>query len=65
MKAQEQKNIFFGKLPKKYYIILYDSSVFFGPGFHNPNNLEIKKDTISKFLAPMIQNILNGNFQTS
>ena len=49
----------------KYYIILFD--IFLGggggSGFHNPNYLEIKKDLISKFLAPMIQNILIGNFQ--
>ena len=34
-------------------IILFDSSVLFSSGFHNPNYLEIKLDLISKFLAPM------------
>ena len=37
----------------------------YGSGFNNLNYLEIKQDLISKFLAPIIQNILIGNFQTS
>ena len=39
--------------------------IFLGSGIHNPNYLDIKKDLISKFHAPMIQNIPIGNFQTS
>ena len=47
------------------YIVLFESSVFLGSGFCNPNYLEIKKDLISKFLAPLIQNISIGMFQSS
>ena len=41
-----------------YYIILFNSSVFLGSGFHNPNYPGIKKDPILKLPTPMIQNIL-------
>ena len=47
------------------FYILSFSSLFLGSGFYNPNHLEIQKELILKFLAPKIQNILIGNFQTS
>ena len=50
----------------KYDIILSYLIVFlFSSSFCNPNYLEIKNYLISKFLAPMFQNISIGNFQTS
>ena len=42
----------------QYHIIL---SVFFSPGFYNPNYLDIKK----KIYFKILQNISIGNFQTS
>ena len=44
-------------------ILSYLIAPFFGSGFRNRNYWEII-DLISKLHAPMIQNILNGNFQT-
>ena len=42
----------------------FKTSAIFFSGFHNPNTLKLKKYLISKFLAPMFQNISIGNFQT-
>ena len=42
-----------------YLIVLF----FLGSGSHNQNYLQIKKDLISKFHAPMIQNVLVGTFE--
>ena len=45
-----------------YHIILYDSSVFLGSGFHNPS---YSKSSYFKFLTSKFQNISTGNFKTS
>ena len=39
-----------GRNPNLISYYLFDSSVFFDSGFHNPNYLEIKNDLTSKFL---------------
>ena len=64
-KEHLQGEVLQGRSKSKYHIILFYSSVFMGPGFPNPNYLEIKKDLFSKFLTYIIQNILIGNFQSS